>query len=220
MRQNRTGDTAEDGGLPGKRMKVIGITGGVGCGKTLLMHYLKEHYKCRILLADEAAKELQRPGGACYGQIVSLLGKEITDADGVIVPERMAQRIFRERELLEAVNAVVHPAVRQYIVEEIEKEREKGEADFFFLEAALLIECGYTDIVEEMWYVFAEEGVRRQRLKAARGYTDAKIDGILQAQLPEEKYRECCGFVIDNSGEAARAYEQIDHKMGEYVWKR
>lgn len=201
-------------------MRIIGITGGAGSGKTLLMNYVKEHYACCVLLADEAAKALQRPGEVCYERIVDLLGRDITGPDGAIVPAKMAERIFRDRELLEAVNAVVHPAVKQYILEEIRKEEKKGEAAFFFLEAALLIECGYLGIVEEMWYVYAGEEVRRKRLRESRGYSEAKIDSIVHAQLPEDTYREHCGFVIDNSGEAAYAYEQIDKKMGEYLWKK
>lgn len=200
-------------------MRIIGITGGAGAGKTLLMTYIKERYACRILLADEVAKALQQPGEVCYEQIVNLLGKDIIGLDGTIIPSKMAERIFRDKELLKAVNTIVHPAVKQYIMEEIRKEANRGESAFFFLEAALLIECGYMGIVEEMWYVYAREEVRRKRLKESRGYSEAKIDSIMQSQLPENTYREHCGFIIDNSGEAAYAYEQIDNKMGEYLWK-
>ncbi len=132
----------------------------------------------------------------------------------------MADLIFRDADKLAAVNAIVHPAVRAYILEEIREERRKGDVDFFFLEAALLIENGYDTIVEELWYVRADESLRRERLKASRGYSDAKIDGILAAQLSDAAYRTQCGFVIDNSGELADTCEQIDRKMGEYLWKK
>lgn len=201
-------------------MRVIGITGGVGCGKTMLLQYIKEHYNCRVLLADDAAKRLQEPGELCYERIVGLLGKEILQEDGHICKARMAERIFADDALLAAVNAVVHPAVRDHVVREIEAERRKGSIDFFFLEAALLIECGYETIVEEMWYIYAKEAVRRERLKAGRAYSDEKIDSILRSQLPDSVYREHCRVVIDNSGEAAYAYEQIDKKMGDYLWKK
>ncbi|MBO5093012.1 MAG: dephospho-CoA kinase [Lachnospiraceae bacterium] len=201
-------------------MRVIGITGGVGCGKTKLLQYMKEHYNCRILMADDAAGRLQEPGEVCYEKIVALLGKEILQEDGHICKARMAERIFADKELLAAVNAVVHPAVRDYIVREIEAERTRGSVDFFFLEAALLIECGYETVVDEMWYIYAKEAVRRKRLKEGRAYSDEKIDGILRSQLPEHVYREHCRVVIDNSGEAASAYEQIDKKMGDYLWKK
>lgn len=201
-------------------MKIIGITGGVGSGKTMLLEYIREHYHARILLADVVANQLKEPDGACYEQIVALLGREILETDGTISKSRMAERIFRDKDMLQAVNDIIHPAVKAYIVQEIEKERQREELDFFFVEAALLIEDGYDTIVEEMWYIYADEAVRRMRLKAGRSYSDEKIDSILRAQLSEAEYRKHCSTVIDNSRELFLAYEQIDKKMGEYSWKK
>ncbi len=200
-------------------MKVIGITGGVGAGKTKLLSYIAEHYNCRILLADEAANALKEPGMACYDQIVRLLGREILNEDMTINRAKMAEGIFADAQLLTQVNEILHPAVKAYILEQIKLEREKGLIEFFFLEAALLIECGYQKIVDELWYISAAEEVRRARLKSARGYTDEKIDRIISAQLSEEDYKSQCDFIIDNSREEQWAYEQIDRKMGEYLWK-
>lgn len=200
-------------------MKVIGITGGVGAGKTKLLSYIAEHYNCRILLADEAANALKEPGMACYDQIVRLLGREILNEDMTINRAKMAEGIFADAQLLTQVNEILHPAVKAYILDQIKLEREKGLIEFFFLEAALLIECGYQKIVDELWYISAAEEVRRARLKSARGYTDEKIDRIISAQLSEEDYKSQCDFIIDNSREEQWAYEQIDRKMGEYLWK-
>lgn len=200
-------------------MKVIGITGGVGAGKTKLLSYIAEHYNCRILLADEAANALKEPGMACYDQIVRLLGREILNEDMTINRAKMAEGIFADAQLLTQVNEILHPAVKAYILEQIKLEREKGLIEFFFLEAALLIECGYQKIVDELWYISAAEEVRRARLKSARGYTDEKIDRIISVQLSEEDYKSQCDFIIDNSREEQWAYEQIDRKMGEYLWK-
>ena len=200
-------------------MKVIGITGGVGAGKTKLLSYIAEHYNCRILLADEAANALKEPGMACYDQIVRLLGRKILNEDMTINRAKMAEGIFADAQLLTQVNEILHTAVKAYILEQIKLEREKGLIEFFFLEAALLIECGYQKIVDELWYISAAEEVRRARLKSARGYTDEKIDRIISAQLSEEDYKSQCDFIIDNSREEQWAYEQIDRKMGEYLWK-
>ncbi len=201
-------------------MKVIGITGGVGSGKTKLLQYLAARFNCRILLADEAAGRLQEPGGVCYMGIVELLGEEILMPDGSIDRHAMAERIFRDETLLSAVNGLVHPAVRAYILRQIDEERQRGSVDFFFLEAALLIECGYDAIVDEMWYVYADVEQRRKRLRAGRGYSDEKIDSILAAQMSDQDYRSQCDFVLDNSRDVTYAYDQIDKKMGEYLWKK
>ena len=127
----------------------------------------------------------------------------------------MAATIFQSEELLEKVNAIIHPAVKDMILCEIKQTREKGDVSFFFIEAALLIECGYLNIVDEMWYIYAKEDVRRERLKQSRNYSDEKIDAIMDSQLKEEEFRKHCRVIIDNSGSLEDAYEQIDRKLGE-----
>lgn len=201
-------------------MKIIGITGGVGSGKSMLLAYIKEHYSCCIILADDVANELKEPGGACYEQVAELLGRECIAQDGRIRKDKMAEKIFGDEKLLQKINAIIHPAVKEYILLKIEEEKEKGEKDFFFLEAALLIEGGYETVVDEMWYIAADAQVRRTRLKDGRNYSDEKIDSILKAQLSEEAYRKHCSVVIDNSKEPIDAYRQIDRKMEEYLWKK
>lgn len=237
-------------------MKVIGITGGVGSGKTALLNYIREQYNCRILLSDEASHEVMLPGGAAYEELVKLLSaypadpameqsgspqpdsrtaeedgyhagtpagrkgdKALLNADGTISHREMAARIFAHQDLLEKVNAVLHPAVRVYILDAIREEQEKNRmhapeaVDYFFLEAALLIENGYGAVVDEMWYIYCDRDVRVQRLKAGRGYSDEKIAGIMAAQLSDEEFRRGSDVVIDNSGSLEDACRQIDAAM-------
>ena len=99
-------------------------------------------------------------------------------------------------------------------MEEISAEREAG-TQLFFLEAALLIEEKYNEICDELWYVYADEAVRRKRLKESRGYTDSKITSMIRSQLPEQRFREAADFVIDNSGPLADSIRQIDSRLGE-----
>lgn len=196
-------------------MKVIGITGGVGSGKTQILAYLHEHTNCRIIVADKVAHELEEPGEVCYEQIVTLLGRGILMEDGRINKSEMASRIFGDGNLLIKINQIVHPAVKEYIREAIAKERDKGQIDYLFIEAALLIEGGYSGIVDEMWYIHTDEPVRRERLKLSRGYSDEKIDDIIKEQLTEEEFYRHCSVVIDNSKALRNAFEQIDKKLGE-----
>lgn len=194
-------------------MKVIGITGGVGSGKSALLAYIKEHYSCRIILADEAAHQVKEPGQPCYEKLVELLSGDILNEDGTIHKGKMAEKIFGDRKLLEAVNAIIHPAVKELILDQIQKERIKGEIQFFFVEAALLIEGGYLNLVDEMWYIYAEENVRRKRLFSSRGYSEEKIDSIMASQLSETEFRKHCRVVIDNSGSLEEAARQIDREL-------
>ena len=201
------------------KLLFIGITGGIGAGKSEILSYIRKHYKCEIYLADEVAHEVKRPGTECYRALVDLLGKEIINPDGQIDKARMAEKIFADASLLEKVNQLIHPAVKVYLLEHLEKARAAGEVELFFVEAALLIECGYGELVDEMWYIYADEQVRRERLMKARGYSEEKIENIMAKQLPEQKFRENCDFVIDNSGELADSYRQIDRKLEAFTWQ-
>ncbi|MBO5473452.1 MAG: dephospho-CoA kinase [Lachnospiraceae bacterium] len=196
-------------------MKVIGITGGVGAGKSEILTYLKERCNCRVIMADRLAETLEEPGQKCYRQLVALLGGEILQADGRIDRQKMAARIFADSKLLTAVNEIIHPAVKEYILKTIETEKAADALEYLFIEAALLIEDGYDRIVDELWYIHADVDVRRQRLKDARGYSDEKIDSILKGQLSEEAFYRHCPVVIENSGTLESVYQQINEKLGE-----
>lgn len=190
-------------------MKAIGITGGIGAGKSEVLSILKECSNCRILLADELAKQLEGRNNVCYTPLIELLGRDILDEDEQINPKATADKIFSDKNLLEKVNEIIHPAVKNKILEELDYEEKRGAIDYFFLEAALLIEDGYDLILDEIWYIYASEETRRKRLKESRGYSDAKIDKILSKQLKDETFRRYCKVVINNDGNVLDTREQI-----------
>ena len=194
-------------------MKFIGITGGVGAGKSAILAYIREHYPCEIYLADEVAHEVKKPGTACFRKLVQVLGKDVLNEDGDIDKKRMADKIFADETLLLKINAIVHPAVKEYLLKKLEKARKKGTVKLFFVEAALLIECGYKELVDEMWYIYAKKYVRKARLIKDRGYSEEKVRQIMAAQLTEKEFRAGSDFVIDNSGELEKAYRQIDRRL-------
>lgn len=196
-------------------MKFIGITGGVGAGKSEILKFINEHYKCRIYLADKVAFEVRLPGTDCYKRLCDLLGKEIVDDR-----KAMADALFGNEELLEKVNGIIHPAVREFLVTEYEKASKDPEIELFFVEAALLIECGYKELVDEMWYVYATKDVRVKRLMESRAYSMEKIENIMANQLSEDEFRSNCDFVIDNSGDFVVTGEQIRNRLEGFTWLR
>lgn len=198
----------------------IGITGGIGAGKTEILGYIGKHYKCEIYLADQVAHRVKEPGTDCYRELLELLGTDILSADGQIDRQRMAEKIFSSPGLLAETNGILHPAVRVYLLERLQEARRAGETELFFVEAALLIECGYGSLVDEMWYIYASEEVRRARLRRSRGYSEEKIDGIMSKQLSEGQFRENCDFIIDNSGSLRDSYRQIDRKLEAFTWQK
>ncbi|MBQ8946887.1 MAG: dephospho-CoA kinase [Lachnospiraceae bacterium] len=194
-------------------MKTIGITGGIGAGKSTVLDYIKDNYNAHIIIADILAYELESPGGICYDSIVELLGSEILKDDGYIDKKRMASGIFKDPELLKQVNGIIHPAVKEHILSTISRERSAGRYDYLIVEAALLIEEGYESILDELWYVRTDPEIRRKRLKVSRGYSDEKIDSIFSSQLSDTEYAAKCKVIIDNSGNPEEAFKQIDNAL-------
>lgn len=200
-------------------MKTIGITGGVGAGKSQLLDYIENHYNCIVLRADLLAHQIKEPGQICYRPLIQMLGEEILDPDGQINKIKMAEKIFHDSSLLKQVNELMHPAVKHVILDTIALEERKGELDFLFVEAALLIEEGYDQILDELWYIYADEIIRRDRLKKTRNYSDEKITQIFAKQKQDTVFRQYCKVIIDNSDTLENAYKQIDQKLEEYLWQ-
>lgn len=201
-------------------MKIIGITGGVGCGKSEVIRYIMKNYNCFVIFADDVAKQLQQKGNLCYDRIVELLGVDILAEDGEIDKGKMAAKIFADESLLGRVNAIIHPAVYDFILDKIAEHKKKNEIDFFIIEAALLIECGYGKIVDEMWYVYTTDEIRRERLRKSRRYSDEKITQIFSQQLSYEEFKNASSFVVDNNGAMELAQQQIDDKLEEYLCQK
>ena len=190
-------------------MLVIGITGGVGAGKSSVLRTLEEHCNCKIVLADDVGNKVKEPGQRCYTQIVRLLGNDILNNDLTINKTKMAAKIFANSVILEQVNEIIHPAVEEYILKEISIEREKQKTDVFFLEAALLIEAGYVPYLDELWYIFSEKDVRIKRLKESRGYSDEKIQQIVDSQLSDIEFRKYADVILNNSYDFEKTYTQL-----------
>ena len=133
-------------------MKTIGITGGIGAGKSLVLDYLKERYGAVVIVADRLAHELERPGQACYTRLIEAFGENILDENREIDKIRFAAMIFSDAKALEKTNEIIHPAVKEEILRRIKLQEEAGTA-LFVVEAALLIEEGYYKILSELWYI-------------------------------------------------------------------
>lgn len=195
-------------------MKFIGITGGVGAGKSSILTYLAGQKGIRTMMADRIAEELMEPGGSCYEALRELFAADdVFENDGTLNRTAMAAVLFENDEKRNMVNRLVHPAVKQYVLEQKQMEEEKGELDFLILEAALLIEEHYDEICDELWYIYTSREIRRERLMQSRGYSSEKVDGIFRSQLSEEEYRRVCVEEIDNNGTEEETLFQIQELL-------
>lgn len=194
-------------------MKVIGITGGVGAGKSAILDYIAENYRARVLKADEIAHELMEPGTRCYASLREELPGEVFLEDGGLNRAALAKLMFSQENLRSRINGIVHPAVKVYIIDTISKEREIGALDYLVIEAALLIEEHYDEICDELWYIYASEENRKQRLMESRGYSSEKVDQIFKSQLKEAEYRRHCQVVINNNGAKENTFLEITRAL-------
>lgn len=199
-----------------KALRVIGVTGGVGAGKSTVLKYLQEKYHAKVYLADEIAKELLMPGQECYKQVRAIFPPEVFAEDGTIHREKMASLIFTHPEYRQKQNDIVFPAVKQYFRRKIEQERANG-TSLMIIEAALLIEEHYEEICDELWYIHADEAVRRKRLADSRGYSQEKITAIMNSQLSQEEFLMHTDVMIDNSFDEGKTLESIDRILQDYV---
>ena len=193
-------------------MKVIGITGGVGCGKSMVMDFLAREYGAEILKADSVGHLLMEPGMPCYVQMREHFGDRILKPDGTIDRPAVAAIVFSDDRELAFQNALMHPAIRNYILQKI-KEAERNGKSCFFVEAALFFEDPYDDFCDEVWYIYADAAVRRKRLIENRGYSAQKIQEITGQQMTEEEFRSRTSFTIDNSGSPEKTEQQIRERM-------
>ena len=196
-------------------MKIIGITGGVGAGKTQILEYLNNKYGATICMADEVGKKLQKKGTECFDEIVAHFGEEILDEKGELDRKKLSDIVFADRVELSVLNGIVHPRVKEEIQKKIAKEERKN-TNLMLIEGALLIEDHYEEICDELWYIYCEKEVRMERLRHNRGYSDKKIEQMLKNQLSDEEFESKCDFQLYNSEDVAHTYLQIERKMRTY----
>lgn len=192
-------------------MKVLGITGGVGSGKSEVLRWLKDAYEAYICQMDQMAKEIQKKGTPCFRQIAEHFGNRVISDDGELDRAELSRIVFSDENELQALNSIVHPAVICRVKEDIAQRTEEG-VSFYVVEAALLPDAG-RDLCDELWYIYTEEKVRRERLKASRGYTDERITQMIASQPGEERFRSVCTAVIDNSGDFEDTKKQIGERL-------
>lgn len=206
MKQNRT-------------FFILGITGGAGSGKTTVVEYIKQMTSVRFLHCDVIAHELMQPGGLSYTALIQEFGQIILDETvkediPPISREKLAKLAMATKESRKRLNEITHPLVRQEVEQQIEQLQKEQFCGIVIIEAALLIEAGYKEICDELWYVYAPIADRKRRMRENRGYTEQKIENILSGQLSEEQFRANADVVIENPN---REKEEEKEKLSKQI---
>lgn len=190
-------------------MKVIGITGGVGAGKSTVLEYLERVHDAYVIQADRVGHLVMEPGERCYDAIVSLFGEYIIKSDKTIDRKLVSDVVFKNEEMLLKLNAVVHPAVKAWILEKIEEQRCQGRS-LVIVEAALLLEDNYQEFCDTVWYIHTDQEIRIKRLMSSRGYTREKALSIIRNQASEMFFRAHADLVVENNEDLEKTWQQID----------
>lgn len=189
--------------------KVIGITGGIGCGKSVVMSLLEEKYKAAVLLSDLIAHDLMKPGEANYKAILETFGESLAGENGEIDRKQLGSIVFGNPEKLAVLNSITHPNVIKETQRRIELNSQKDEIDFICLESALLFDTELASLCDEIWYIYANEETRIERLIEGRGYTREHCLTVMGKQMQEDEFRRKSDHVIDNSGTVEETEKQI-----------
>ena len=200
----------------GVNMIIIGVTGGMGAGKSRVLAHLEEKWNARTIRLDDISRELLARNGLCYEETIHIFGERIVKPDGNLDRALIAKMMFEDSQLRDRLNNLVHPAVKAQ-VRWIAEEMRQLDAGILVVEAALLIEGGYREICDELWYIYADEDIRRERLRESRGYTDERITGTFATQLTDEVFRSRVDFVVDNSGSFEDTARAIDSHLKEIL---
>ena len=167
-------------------MKIIGITGGVGSGKSEILNILKNDYQAKVIQSDHVAHELMVPGAKSYDAIVQAFGNEILNEDQTINRPILGEIVFHDETKLSLLNSITHKNVDEEILSRI----------------------------DQLWYIYTREEVRYERLKASRGYSDEKIKQMIEKQQKEEEFKSMASNIIDNSGDLEDTKAQIIKILG------
>ncbi|MDP3880513.1 MAG: dephospho-CoA kinase [Dehalococcoidales bacterium] len=192
--------------------KVIGLTGGIGSGKSTVARFLAE-MGAIILDADKLGHEVFKPDTPAWHEVVATFGTEVLSPGGEIDRQKLGGIVFNDPEALSRLNRIMHPRINDMAKARIEEYRRQG-ADVVVLEAAILIEADWTSVVDEVWVTVAPEDRVLERVKEQRGLDETQIRARIRSQLTTEERIKHADVVIQNAGDLdeikSRVREQWD----------
>jgi dephospho-CoA kinase len=189
-------------------MLVIGLTGGIGTGKSEVSRILKE-LGAEVIDADRVGHEAYSPHTAIWREVVDTFGDRVLGPTGEIDRKRLGAIVFSDPEAMDALNAIMHPRMADIIRGQIGGLREQG-ANLVVLEAALLIEAGWQSLVDEVWVTHATGEQVEERLRRRNGLTEEQIRSRVRAQMPFEERSRHAQVVVHNSGSLEELRDEVE----------
>ena len=188
-------------------MKVIGLTGGVGSGKSTVAEMLRE-LGATVIDADQAAHEVYAPGTPGFEAVVAEFGPDFV-RDGAIDRQKLGALVFDDEAARRRLNAIVHPLVREWMAARTAEAVERGD-EIVIQDVPLLFENGLEDLFSSVLLVYTPEDIQLERLVEGRGVPRERARAIIAAQMPIEEKRRRAHHVVDNSGTIDQTRNQVE----------
>ena len=192
-------------------MKLIGLTGGIGSGKSTIARRL-EKLGARVIDADVVSREVVEPGQPALSAIVATFGAAVLNADGTLNRARLGDIVFTDKEAREKLNNIVHPAVRE---RSLKLFAEAADHEVVIYDVPLLVESENSYSFEHIIVASAPEEIRVERLMEHRGMTESEARARIESQASEEARLSLADTVIDTSGSLEDTYSQVDRFWAE-----
>jgi dephospho-CoA kinase len=203
-------------------MKVIGLTGGIGSGKSEVLSLLQAK-GAAVIDADEVAHRAYRAGTDIWHKVVGLFGRAILDDRKEIDRGKLGNLAFGDPSALQRLNDAVHPLVRARVSDQLDELRKQGQA-VAVVEVPLLFEAGWQNLMDDMWVVWVPPEVAAQRIKAQRGLTGTEVRERIEAQTSNEWKIQQADVAIENTGSLNDLYRAVEvlwnDRIGNKGWKQ
>lgn len=192
-------------------MRIIGVTGGIGSGKSTVSRTLRD-LGAAVVDADIIAKSVTTGGSAAVNELVKYFGNDIIKESGELDREKLASIAFGDQVKLHALNSITHKHIIVRIRDTIELLKSSAKWDFIVLDAPIPVEKGFLDIVDEVWVVIADRETRIKRVMDRSGFSYEDVIKRINAQMCDEEYLRIADEVINNNG-TVEELEQIVVKL-------
>ena len=194
---------------------IIGVTGGVGAGKSTVLGLLKDEFGAHLIMCDDVARKLMEPGEASYSGVVSAFGNDILSGGegSEIDRKKLSAIVFNDKEKLKLLNSLTHPQVMDEVKNLINNYYINDPYSIIAIEAALLVEAGYRPLLDELWAVTADREVRIERLMESRNYSRERAVKMMENQKSDEEFSSEADFIIYNSKDLEDTRLQIEERI-------
>ena len=189
-------------------MIVIGLTGGIASGKSAVSEVLSEQ-EAVVVDADKIGHEAFRSNTDVRREVVAAFGNGILDHNEEIDRGKLADIVFNDTEALQQLNSIMHPMMRKIVEQRIEELRGQG-VGVVVLEAALLIEANWTDLVDRVWVVAAPESDVIDRLCSQKGFNEEQARARIEAQMPAAQRSKHADVVIENESDLDTLKKRVE----------